>query len=79
MQGTTTPKKGTGHRPRVMVALRPAVYDLLTAFARKQRRAASWQLHNVLLERFVAEGIIDQARADELWDDVVGGKSEEGG
>jgi hypothetical protein len=65
------PAKGSQHRPRVMVALRPAVYDLLTAWARKQRRAASWELHNVLLEFFVSKGEITQEEADQLWDDVM--------
>jgi hypothetical protein len=63
--------KGSQHRPRAMVALRPGVYDILTDYARKQRRAASWELHNILLEFFVSKGEITQEEADELWDDVI--------
>src|SRR4051794_12352255 len=77
MQGTASKAgKGTGHRPRVMVALRPAIYELLTAYAKKQRRAASWELHNIILQHLVQADVIDQARADELWDDVIGGKAD---
>lgn len=63
--------KGSQHRPRVMVAMRPGVYDRLSAYAKKQRRAASWELHNILLEFLVSKGEITQEEADELWDDVV--------
>jgi hypothetical protein len=63
--------KGSQHRPRVMVALRPAVYELLASYAKKTRRAASWELHNLLLEAFVSKGEITQDEADALWDDVI--------
>lgn len=64
-------KKGSRHRARQMVALRPAVYDLLVAEAKENRRAASWELQNILIEHFVATGRITQEKADELWDDLI--------
>jgi hypothetical protein len=63
--------KGSQHRPRVMVAMRPAVYELLTNYAKKTRRAASWELHNLLLEAFVNKGEITKDEADTLWEDVI--------
>lgn len=78
MQSTAEKRaKGSGHRPRVMVALRPSVYDLLTAYAKKQRRASSWELHNIVLQHLVAAKQITQEEADVLWDDVIGGKADD--
>ncbi len=60
-------KQGSRHKPRAMVALLPEVNRVLGELADQQKRPARWELHAILLEVFVAKGLLTQERADRIW------------